>query len=132
MNLFSSEIFVFTPKGEVINLPAGSTPIDFAYKIHSGVGNTCVGAKIDGRIVPLNYKLNNGNIVSIITSANSNGPSRDWIKIVKSTQAKTKIRQWFKLKDRSTNIIKGKEMLEKELKRQNYKVNEIMREEWLK
>lgn len=132
IDFFTDEVFVFTPRGDIINLPEGSTPIDFAYRVHTDVGNSCVGAKIDGRIVPLNYKLNNGNIVSIITSTNSNGPSRDWIKIVKSTQAKTKIRQWFKLKDRSTNIIKGKEMLEKELKRQNYKANEIMREEWLK
>lgn len=132
IDFFTDEVFVFTPRGDIINLPEGSTPIDFAYRVHTDVGNSCVGAKIDGRIVPLNYKLNNGNIVSVITSSSSNGPSRDWIKIVKSTQAKTKIRQWFKLKDRSTNIIKGKEMLEKELKRQNYKVNEIMKEEWLK
>lgn len=132
IDFFTDEVFVFTPRGDIINLPEGSTPIDFAYRVHTDVGNRCIGAKIDGRIVPLNYKLNNGNIVSVITSTNSNGPSRDWLKIVKSTQAKTKIRQWFKLKDRSTNIIKGKEILEKELKRQNYKINEIMREEWLK
>ena len=132
IDFFTDEVFVFTPKGDIINLPEGSTPIDFAYRVHTDVGNKCVGAKIDGRIVPLNYKLNNGNIVEVITSANSSGPSRDWIKIVKSTQAKTKIKQWFKLKDRSTNLIKGKEILEKELKRQNYKVNEIMREDWLK
>ncbi len=132
IDFFTDEVFVFTPRGDIINLPEGSTPIDFAYRVHTDVGNRCIGAKIDGRIVPLNYKLNNGNIVSVITSTNSNGPSRDWLKIVKSTQAKTKIRQWFKLKDRSTNIIKGMEILEKELKRQNYKINEIMREEWLK
>ena len=132
IDFFTDEVFVFTPRGDIINLPEGSTPIDFAYRVHTDVGNNCVGAKIDGRIVPLNYRLNNGNIVEVITSANSSGPSRDWLKIVKSTQAKSKIRQWFKLKDRSTNIIKGKEVLEKELKRQNYKVNEIMKEEWLK
>ncbi len=94
--------------GDVINLPEGSTPIDFAYRVHTDIGNSCVGgAKINGRIVPLNYQLRNGNIVEIITSVNSNGPSRDWLDIVKSTQAKSKIRQWFKLKDKDTNAIKG-------------------------
>ena len=132
IDFFTDEVFVFTPRGDIINLPEGSTPIDFAYRVHSDVGNSCVGAKINGRIVPLNYKLNNGNIVEIITSSTNNGPSRDWLKIVKSTQAKTKIRQWFKLKDRDTNIIKGKEILEKELRRQNYKLNEIMKDDWLK
>lgn len=132
IDFFTDEVFVFTPRGDIINLPEGSTPIDFAYRVHSDVGNNCVGAKINGRIVPLNYKLNNGNIVEIITSPNNTGPSRDWLKIVKSTQAKSKIKQWFKLKDRSTNIIKGKEILEKELKRLNYKLNEVMREDWLK
>ncbi|HAE92134.1 MAG TPA: (p)ppGpp synthetase, partial [Tissierella sp.] len=100
IDFFTDEVFVFSPKGDVINLPDGSTPIDFAYRVHTEVGNKCVGAKVDGRIVPLNYKLKNGNIVEIITSTNSNGPSRDWIKIVKSTQAKTKIRQWFKAKEK--------------------------------
>ena len=116
----------------MINLPDGSTPIDFAYRVHTEVGNKCVGAKVDGRIVPLNYRLKNGNIVEIITSANSNGPSRDWLKIVKSTQAKTKIRQWFKVKEKDLNIVKGKDLLEKELKRLGYKPSEILREEWLK
>lgn len=131
IDFFTDEVFVFTPKGDVINLPVGSTPIDFAYRVHTDVGNTCVGAKIDGRIVPLNYKLKNGNIVEVITSANSSGPSRDWLKIVKSTQAKSKIKQWFKTKDKDTNRIKGKEILEKELKRQGYILSEILREEWL-
>jgi GTP diphosphokinase / guanosine-3',5'-bis(diphosphate) 3'-diphosphatase len=131
IDFFTDEVFVFTPKGDVINLPVGSTPIDFAYRVHTDVGNTCVGAKIDGRIVPLNYKLKNGNIVKVITSSNSSGPSRDWLKIVKSTQAKSKIRQWFKTKDKDTNRIKGKETLEKELKRQGYNLSEILREEWL-
>lgn len=131
IDFFTDEVFVFTPRGDVINLPVGSTPIDFAYRVHTDVGNTCVGAKIDGRIVPLNYKLKNGNIVKIITSTNSSGPSRDWLKIVKSTQAKSKIRQWFKIKDKDTNRIKGKEVLEKELKRQGYKLSEILREDWL-
>ncbi len=131
IDVFTDEVFVFTPKGDVINLPEGSTPIDFAYRVHTDVGNTCIGAKIDGRIVPLNYKLNNGNIVEVITSSNSNGPSRDWLKIVKSTQAKSKIRQWFKLKDKDINITKGKDALEKELKRQGFKLNEILKDEWL-
>ncbi len=132
IDFFTDEVFVFTPKGDVINLPDGSTPIDFAYRVHSEVGNKCVGAKVDGRIVPLNYKLKNGNIVEIITSANSNGPSRDWIKIVKSTQAKSKIRQWFKLQDKDLNIIRGRDLLEKEVKRLGYKPNDILKDEWLK
>ncbi len=132
IDLFTDEVFVFTPKGDVINLPNGSTPIDFAYKVHTAVGNNCVGAKVDGRIVPLDYKLKNGNIVEILTSSTSTGPSRDWLKIVKSSQAKNKIRQWFKREERELNINRGKEMLEKELKRQGYKLAEILKEDWLK
>jgi GTP pyrophosphokinase len=132
IDLFTDEVFVFTPKGDVINLPDGSTPIDFAYRVHTAVGNSCVGAKVDGRIVPLNHKLKNGNIVEIITNPNSNGPSRDWLNIVKSTQAKTKIRQFFKLKEKDLNIVKGKELLEREVKRLGYKTSDILREDWLK
>lgn len=131
IDFFTDEVFVFTPRGDVINLPDGSTPIDFAYRVHTDVGNKCVGAKVDGRIVPLNYKLKNGNIVEVITSENSNGPSRDWLKIVKSNQAKNKIRQFFKVKERDVNIARGKEALERELKRLGYKVNEILKEEWV-
>lgn len=131
IDVFTDEVFVFTPKGEVINLPAGSTPIDFAYKVHTAVGNNCVGAKVNGRIVPIDHKLKNGNIVEILTSAHSNGPSRDWLKAVKSSQAKTKIRQWFKKEKRDENIVKGKELLEKEVKRQGYKLTEILKENWL-
>ena len=132
IDFFTDEVFVFTPKGDVISLPNGSTPIDFAYRVHTAVGNNCVGAKVDGRIVPLDYKLKNGNIVEAITSANSTGPSRDWLKVVKSSQAKTKIRQWFKREEKDLNIIKGKDMLEKEVKRQGFKLTEILKEDWLK
>jgi len=132
IDLFNDEVFVFTPKGDVINLPAGSTPLDFAYRVHTDVGNKCIGAKVDGRIVPLDYKLKNGNIVEILTSSSSSGPSRDWLKIVISSQAKSKIRQWFKKEERDSNIIKGKELLEKEIKRQGYKLTELLKEEWLK
>ena len=131
IDLFTDEVYVFTPRGDVINLPSGSTPIDFAYRVHTDVGNTCVGAKVDGRIVPLDYKLKNGNIVEVLTSSNS-GPSRDWLKIVKSNQAKSKIRQWFKKEDREFNTDRGKEILEKEVKRQGYKPSEILKEDWLK
>ncbi len=131
IDFFTDEVFVFTPKGDVINLPNGSTPIDFAYRVHTAVGNTCVGAKVDGRIVPLDYKLKNGNIVEIITSASSTGPSRDWLKTVKSSQAKSKIRQWFKREARDSDIDKGREMLEKEIKRQGYKLTEMLKDDWL-
>ncbi|WP_409227398.1 RelA/SpoT family protein [Gudongella sp. SC589] len=132
IDFFTDEVFVFTPRGDVINLPEGSTPIDFAYRVHTDVGNKCVGAKVDNRIVPLNHKLRNGNIVEVITSANSSGPSRDWLKIVKSNQAKTKIKQYFKLKERDKNVAKGKEYLEKEIKRLGYKPSDILKDEWLK
>ncbi len=132
IDFFTDEVFVFTPKGDVINLPNGATPIDFAYRVHTAVGNTCVGGKVDGRIVPLDYKLKNGNIVEIITSGSSTGPSRDWLKIVKSSRAKSKIRQWFKRESKDLNVNKGKELLEKEVKRQGYKLTEILKEDWLR
>ncbi|KXG76994.1 RelA/SpoT family protein [Thermotalea metallivorans] len=131
IDLFTNEVFVFTPKGDVIDLPAGSTPIDFAYKIHSAVGNSCIGAKVDGRIVPLDYKLKNGNIVEILTSSHSNGPSRDWLKFVKSTQAKNRIRQWFKKERKEENIEKGREMLEKEIRRNGYDIQALLKPQWL-
>ncbi|WP_300409686.1 bifunctional (p)ppGpp synthetase/guanosine-3',5'-bis(diphosphate) 3'-pyrophosphohydrolase [Lagierella sp.] len=130
-NFTSDEVFVFSPKGDVIELREGSTPIDFAYRVHSAVGNKCVGAKVDGRIVPLTYKLKTGNIVEILTSASSPGPSMDWLKIVKTSQARQKIKQYFKKKERDSNIIKGRDMLEKEVRKQGYTFNEILKDEWL-
>ena len=117
MDMFDDEVFVFTPQGDVISLPAGATPIDFAYNIHSAVGNSMIGAKVDGHIVPFDYVLNNGEIVSILTSKSAPGPSRDWINIAVSNSAKTKIRQWYKKERREENIQRGREMFESELRR---------------
>ncbi len=132
IDFFSDNVFVFTPKGDVKTFVKGSTPLDFAYSIHSDIGNHCVGAKINGKIVPLDYELKTGDVVAILTSAAHKGPSRDWLKIVKTTQARNKIRQWFKKELKEENIIKGKDMLEKEAKRLGYNLFELMKNKKVK
>ncbi len=117
-DMFADEVFVFTPNGDVKSLPAGSTPIDFAYNIHSAVGNSMTCAKVNGRIVPFNHQLQNGDVVEIITSSTSKGPSRDWLSVVKSSEARNKIRAWFKKEKREENIVQGKSAFEAELRRQ--------------
>ena len=129
VDLFADEVFVFTPQGDVKSLPAGANPIDFAYAIHSAVGNRMTGAKINGRIVPLDTPLQNGDIVEIITAKNARGPSRDWIKLCKSNEARTKIRQWFKKERREENIATGKVMLEGELRRMGISLAQVTAEE---
>lgn len=131
LDLFSDEVFVFTPKGDVMQFPKGATPLDFAYRVHSDIGNKCIGAKVNGKIVPLNYELNNGEIIHVLTSNNSSGPSRDWLKLVKSSHAKNKIRQYFKKEKREDNIIKGKDALEKELRRQGLQNTTIIKQHYL-
>jgi len=117
IDLFQDEVYVFTPKGDVLNLPAGSTPVDFAYRIHTDVGHACIGAKVNGRMVPLDHRLENGEIVEVLTTKGLHGPSRDWLNFVKTSSAREKIRQWFKRERRDENIQKGREMLDKEFRR---------------
>ncbi len=117
IDLLEDEVYVFTPKGDVLNLPAGSTPVDFAYRIHTEVGHRCVGAKVNGRMVPLDYELKNGEIIEILTAKAPHGPSRDWLNFVKSASAKERIRKWFKSQRREENVAKGRDLLDKELHR---------------
>lgn len=130
-DFFSREIYVYSPRGEVYSLPMDACSIDFAYKIHTEVGNSCVGAKVNGRMVPLTHKLKTGDLVEIITSKNSHGPSRDWLNIVKSNQAKSKIKQFFKRNDKEENIEIGKNTVIKELKKYRQGYKSLLREEWL-
>ena len=125
IDMFSDEVFVFTPRGDVINLPAGATPIDFAYSIHSAIGNTMVGAKVNGRMVGFDYQLHNGDIVEINTSKAAHGPSRDWMKTAKSSEARSKIRQWFKRERREENIAQGRASFESELKHAGLSLSQI-------
>ena len=130
LNMFSDSVYCFTPNGDVKNLPAGSTPIDFAYSIHSAVGNQMVGARAYGKMVNIDYKIQNGDRVEIVTSNNSTGPSMDWLKIVKSTQAKNKINQWFKQQNKEENIIKGKDLIDKYCKAKAIVLSDIMKPEF--
>ncbi len=129
IDMFDDEVFVFTPKGRIVSLPAGSTPIDFAYMIHSGVGNSMIGAKINNRIANIDTKLKNGDIVEILTSKAAKGPSRDWLNICQSNQARTKIKQWFKKEKREENVIHGRSAFEAEMKRLGLPLSALGEEE---
>ena len=131
LDLFADSVYCFTPLGDVKNLPAGSTPIDFAYCVHSAVGNRMVGARVNGKLVPIEYEIQNGDRIEIITSQNSQGPSRDWLKLVKSTQAKNKINQWFKKELKEDNILKGKDMLAQYAKSKGYKISFYTKPQYL-
>lgn len=131
IDLFADTVFVFTPKGDVVELPAGSCPVDFAYRVHTDVGHRCVGAKINNRIVPLDTKLSNGNIVEILTSKQSNGPSRDWLNFVKTSQAKSRIRSWFRKEKREENMNRGKDILEREIRKLGLEPAEVLKAEIL-
>ena len=131
LDLFADSVYCFTPEGDVKTLPNGSTPIDFAYSVHSAVGNKMVGARVNGKLVPIEYQIKNGDRIEIITSQNSQGPSRDWLKLVKSTQAKNKINQWFKKELKEDNILKGKEMLAQYAKGKGYKISTYTKSQYL-
>ena len=131
VDLFSDEVLVFTPKGDVVSLPKGATPLDFAYRIHSAVGNRCIGAKVNGRIVPLSSTLNTGDFVEVMTSSSSHGPSRDWLNIVQTSEAKAKIRAWLKKEAREENILRGKDMLDRESKRLGLSLPKLLKNDFL-
>ena len=131
LDLFSDSVYCFTPSGDVKTLPSGSTPIDFAYSIHSAVGNKMVGARVNGKLVNIDYVIQNGDRIEIITSQNSKGPSRDWLSLVKSTQAKNKINQWFKTELKEDNILKGKEMIERYCKAKGINLSDINKPEYM-
>ena len=131
MDLFATQVFVFTPKGEVLDLPVGSTPLDFAFKIHTDVGCHCVGAKVNGKMVTIDHQLNNGDIIEIVTSANSSGPSVDWLKIAKSSTARTKIRQWLKKQNKGDEVARGKDVLDKYIRKKGYDPRDILKASYL-
>ena len=131
LDLFAEDVYCFTPNGDVKNLPNGSTPVDFAYAIHSAVGNKMVGARVNGKLVNIDYKIQNGDRIEILTSQNSKGPSRDWLSIVKSTQAKNKINQWFKHEFKEENIIRGKELIAAYFKSKSIAQADIMKPKYL-
>jgi len=131
IDLFDDTVFVFTPKGKVIELPKGACPVDFAYRVHTEVGHKCTGAKVNGRIVPLDFPLGNGDIVEILTSKNSPGPSFDWLNFVKTSSAKSRIKNWFNREKRQENIIRGRDLLEKELKKKHFNPKEMLKEDKL-
>lgn len=129
LDAFSDNVYCFTPTGEVKSLPNGATPVDFAYAIHSAVGNKMVGVRVNGKIVTFEYEIQNGDRIEVVTSQNSRGPSMDWLKFVKSSQARSKINQWFKKVNKEENIVKGKELLEKEAKKKGFNLSELINPE---
>ncbi|MBK5246350.1 MAG: bifunctional (p)ppGpp synthetase/guanosine-3',5'-bis(diphosphate) 3'-pyrophosphohydrolase [Peptostreptococcaceae bacterium] len=131
VDLFASQVFVFSPKGDVVELPAGSTPLDFAFKIHSAIGYKCIGAKVNGKMVPIDYTLDNGNIVEIVTSPNSSGPSIDWLKIAKSSNARNKIRAWLKKQNNSDSVDKGKDLLDKYVHKKGLDTQHIVKNSYI-
>ncbi len=131
LNIFTDQVYAFTPQGDVIQLAKGSTPIDFAYMIHSAVGNKMVGARVNNKMVPIYWTIQNGDIVEIMTSQNSKGPSRDWLGIVRTSQARTKIKQWFKAEEKEENIIRGKEILAADMRKKGFQPQDLLRPEWV-
>ncbi|MCI7303841.1 MAG: TGS domain-containing protein, partial [Clostridia bacterium] len=131
VDLFASQVFVFTPQGDVIELPAGSTPLDFAFKIHSDIGCKCVGAKVNGKMVTIDHTLENGNIIEIVTSPNAAGPSIDWLKIAKSSTARNKIRQWLKKENKSDAVDKGKDLIDKYVRKKGYDPRDVLKNSFI-